>query len=374
MIFYQPYGIANHSFLSAQLYYYVTLTMPLTNDELVALHKKAAYYLEIKLKKVPARMFSGHRKPTLSDVYERPNSLFLPTVPKNLQVDYIFANYNQFAEAKFKARKRDQHRQISAAIFYWNMDHKHSLSTHHQEIRYNIILAHLVLEEPKARAQLEPTLITFLQWLIHAWLETAMHVDHVEDETRDMWIHQMWKPGKYDLIRWSRAQHAKMFAAVKALHAKVAKPPFSVEEYWTKAREQSVESFRRDGASWALQYIVHKENQAKDISAGDRALEAEDSLVDGSFISSFNGLSVDIGDWVPEYLSEELFKQPLVKALLVDVNAGITPERPWGLNVLPLEGTEKCWMAPAEAVALLEGRVSGLEDITKGLASMRFLS
>jgi len=96
--------------------------------------------------------------------------------------------------------------------------------------------------------------------------------------------------------------------------------------------------------------------------------------VDGSFISSFNGLSVNLGDWVPEYLSEELFEQPLVKALLVDVNMGITPERPWGLNVLPPESTEKCWMAPAEAVALLEGKMLGLEDIIEGLASMRFLS
>jgi len=79
-----------------------------------------------------------------------------------------------------------------------------------------------------------------------------MRVDHVEDETRDMWIHQMWKPGKHDLIRWSRAQNEKMCAAIRALWVKVAKPPFNVKEYWTKAREQSVESFRRDGASWAL--------------------------------------------------------------------------------------------------------------------------
>ena len=251
--------------------------MSLTNDELIAPHKKAAYYLEIKLRNIPASMFSGRRTPILSDVYECPDSVFLATVPKNLQLDYIFANYNQFAEANFHASKRDQHRQISAAIFYWNMNFRQLLSTHYREIRYNIILAHLVLEEPKARAQLEPTLVAFLQWLIHAWLETAMRVDHAEDETRDMWIHQMWKPGKYDLIRWSRAQAEKMCTAVKALQTKAVKPPFDMREYWSKAREQSVEAFRRDGASWALQYIVHKEKQAKDIAAGDHALEAGDS-------------------------------------------------------------------------------------------------
>jgi len=82
---------------------------------------------------------------------------------------------------------------------------------------------------------------------------------------------------------------------------------------------------------------------------------------------------VHLGDRVPEYLSEELFEQPLVKALLVDVNPGITLERPCGLNVLLPESAKKCWMVPAKAVALLEGRVSGLEDITEGLASMTFL-
>jgi len=58
--------------------------MPLTHDELIVLHKEAAYYLEIKLKKIPTRMFSGRRKPTLRDVYERPDPFFLSTVLKNL--------------------------------------------------------------------------------------------------------------------------------------------------------------------------------------------------------------------------------------------------------------------------------------------------
>lgn len=347
--------------------------MPFTNEDPIALHKKAAHHLDIKLKKIPARVLPGGRKPTLSDVYERSDSVYNPTVPKHLQLDYVFANYNRFAEANFQARKRDQHRQVSAAIFYWNMDPKHSLSAHFNEIRFNILLAHLVLEDPTARAQLEETLVAFLKWLVHAWLETAMRVDHTEDESRDIWIHQMWKPGKYDLIRWNRTQVVRMGAAVKSLSAKVAEPPFDIDEYWTRAREQAAEDFHKHGASWALQYIVHKQKQSKDIAAGDRALEAEDALTDGSFLSGFSGLGMDLGDRVPGYLSEALFEQPLVKALLVDVNEGITLERPQGLHVLPQESTEKCWMAPEEALALLEGKVSGLEDITDQLGNLKFL-
>jgi len=106
------------------------------------------------------------------------------------------------------------------------MDQKHSLSTHHREIRYNIILTHLVLEEPKTRAQLEPTLITFLQWLIHAWLETAMRVDHVEDETRDMWIHQMWKHTFFARCRYTTSLFLITALAAYYSRASVYRLPF----------------------------------------------------------------------------------------------------------------------------------------------------
>ncbi|RMZ73864.1 hypothetical protein GMOD_00004663 [Pyrenophora seminiperda CCB06] len=345
-----------------------------TNEELIALHKTACEYLQIKLKKIPARVFGGGRKPTIRDIYERPETLINPTVPKHLQLDFIFSNFNTFAEGNFMARKRDQNRQISAAIFYWDMDRKHSLSTHYEDIRYNILLAHLVLEDPKSRSQLDENLATFLQWLIYAWLETAMRVEIEEDESRNIWIYQIWKQRKFDLIRWTnKRQSQKMAAAVHALKIKVSKPPFDVDQFWTEAREQSAEDFRRHGASWALQYIIYKEQEAKDILAGDLVLEAQDSLNNGSLVSHFAGLGMDLGDSVPEHLSEALFEQPLVKALLVDITDDITFERPQGLRVLPNEGTESCWMKPEEALALLEGKVAGLEDITEQLSSMNFL-
>jgi hypothetical protein len=43
--------------------------MPLTNNQLMELHMKCVRNLDIKLAKVPARVFPSGRKPTISDIY-----------------------------------------------------------------------------------------------------------------------------------------------------------------------------------------------------------------------------------------------------------------------------------------------------------------
>ncbi|CAA9962466.1 hypothetical protein PTMSG1_05840 [Pyrenophora teres f. maculata] len=346
--------------------------MIVTRDQLVALHQKAVLHLEIKLKKIPACAFPSGRKPTLAEIYLRSETMCNTMMPFNIELDYIFKNYNEFARANFQARKRDQYHFVSAAIFYWSMDPAHSFSINYDQTRYNVLLAHLVLEDPKARDQLAPALVNFLKGFIYAWLEQAMRVDYMEGEARDNWL-KMWKQGEYDLIIWNRRQLKRIYTAIKALKAKVEEPPFNVDQYWDKAREQPVEEFRKHGANWAMQYIVYKTQLSKDAAAKAQAQEVEYALEEGTFVDDFSTLAMDMGDGAPAYLSEELFNQDLVKSLLKDVDEGVTPERPQGVNVLPPEGLGQCWMDPEQAMALLEGRVSGHEDITEQLSRMSFL-
>ncbi|KAE8871908.1 hypothetical protein PTNB73_03367 [Pyrenophora teres f. teres] len=286
--------------------------MIVTRDELVALHQKAVLHLKIKLKKIPARAFPSGRKPTLAEIYLRSETMCNTMMPFNIELDYIFKNHNEFARANFHARKRDQYYLVSAAIFYWSMDPAHSFSIYYDPTRYNVLLAHLVLEDPKARDQLAPALVNFLKGFIYAWLEQAM------------------RQGEYDLIIWNRRQLKRIYTAIKALKAKVVEPPFNVDQYWDKAREQPVEEFRKHGANWAMQYIVYKAQLSKDVAAKAQAQEVEYALEEGTFVDDFSTLAMDMGDGAPAYLSEELFNQDLVKSLLKDVDEGITPERPQG--------------------------------------------
>jgi hypothetical protein len=136
---------------------------------------------------------------------------------------------------------------------------------------------------------------------------------------------------------------------------------------------QPPEEFKKHGAAWALQYVMYKEKKTKEFEAGDRIIDAPDSLEDGSFVESFGTMAADLGEGVPGFLTEELFQRPWVQALLVDVREGCTLERPQGTYVLELEGTGNSWMTPEDAMMLIEGKAPGLEDVVERLQGLSFL-
>lgn len=109
-----------------------------------------------------------------------------------------------------------------------------------------------------------------------------------------------------------------------------------------------------------MQFIIYKEKKEKVVAKELQNEHAQDQFSKGNF-SGFSNLSID--ETVPNYLSEELFNRPLVKALLVDVrNMQVQmPEKFAG------------WMDPQKAIELIQDKMEGLEDVTEQIKNMSFL-
>lgn len=173
-------------------------------QQLLSLHHKAVQLLELKFSETPARVFPSGRKPTINDIYCGSDSLIIPTIPPTLQIDFLFANYNKFAIAGFCARKREQDLNVSMAIFHYQTDQSHAFTSHFKEVRFNVLLAYIVLQMPNARKHMDAEFVRFLETFIWAWVETAMRVDYNGMERRDFWVAKCWKFYKYDSITWGK--------------------------------------------------------------------------------------------------------------------------------------------------------------------------
>jgi hypothetical protein len=317
--------------------------MALTKSELLELHNKAVNNLKIKVGCIPARAFTSGRKPTIRDIYERPASIANPEIHPNLQLDFVFSHYNEIAAAGFRARKLGQDNALTMAIFYWQMDLQHSLSTFHKEIRFNLVLAHIFMFKPSAKDEMEPQLYRFLEYFLMAWLDFAMRIDHSEDPARDYFIVKVWKTSKYDFVHWPSKALDRMRRSIRALEAKLPACSHTAEEFWAKAGEMPVEEWKKHGTAWAMQYVVLLESKNKGYTADVQASAAVASLQTGDFASSFSGLGM--ADGPPEYLCEELFQQDLVQALLVDIED------------VEVQAREEftSWMNSSKAIDLIEG-------------------
>ncbi|KAG9185111.1 hypothetical protein G6011_07655 [Alternaria panax] len=156
-----------------------------------------------------------------------------------------------------------------------------------------------------SRSFLAKKLVIFLEQFVAAWLETAMHVGDDGKERRDYWIARLWRTSQYDLMHWGRQARNRMADAVKALGECVPPQKYDMGEFWNVAYRMSAEESREHGSAWNLQFVVYKEKKGKAVA--------------NAVFTGFSKLSVD--ETVPDYLSEELLNQPLVKALLTGVRS-----------------------------------------------------
>ncbi|KAF2133769.1 hypothetical protein P153DRAFT_380950 [Dothidotthia symphoricarpi CBS 119687] len=341
--------------------------MALSHQELLRLHQKATMLLEHKLKKIPARVWASGRHPTISDIYERPNELVIEEINPQTQLAFIFENFDKFAAAGFRARRHEQDMLVTVAIFYWQMDPTHSFSHRHKEVRWNVLLALIKLNAPDSDT-LGDELTHYLNSFIDAWMDACFRVEWgtAEDrahETRDYFIARCFRGGsKLDLVTWTSSPRKAMATAVKKLEALVPPMPFEPKEFWTKAREQPVDEWKRNGRAWAMQYVIHTEGLYAHFDQQERHLEAQILLEGGDLTKSFGNMGVEGAP--PQYLCEALFEQPLVKALLVDVDEDV--------RAAPA-ATYPPWMSPAQAIELIEGVAQGVDDITEGLKGMSYL-
>jgi hypothetical protein len=246
------------------------------------------------------------------------------------------------------------------AIWHWQISQTQSFSSWYKEIRFNVLLAHIVLNTPNARKFLEEKLVIFLEQFVAAWIETAMHIEYDGKERRDYWIARLWRTSQYDLVHWGRQARNRMADAVKALAECVPPQKYDIGEFWNVAHQMSADEYKEHGSAWALQFIIYKEKKEKAVAKEIENEHVEGQLANGVFMG-FNNLSID--ETVPHYLSEELFNQPLVKALLTEVR-----------NMeLQLPENHPGWIDPQKAIELIQNKVEGLEDVTERIKNMSFL-
>jgi hypothetical protein len=98
-------------------------------------HSMAEAMLRQKLRIIPSRAFFLGRNPTIEEIYENSVSFNSPIMPPECQLDAVFRNWNKLAAARFGARKQGQDKSDTLALWLWQIDTRHSLSTRHREVR-----------------------------------------------------------------------------------------------------------------------------------------------------------------------------------------------------------------------------------------------
>ncbi|KAF2846198.1 hypothetical protein T440DRAFT_406233 [Plenodomus tracheiphilus IPT5] len=336
---------------------------------LVRKHFEAKRLYEIKMSRMQPRIFPSGRLPTLTEIYLNPLGTEVPTIPPWLQLDWYFTNFAELVRLGFQARKYEPGVQYQMAIFHWQLDQQHSFSSAHEEIRFNIVLAYIRLAMPTERAKMEEGLQRFLRVFVVAWLDMAMRVPAGQSWACKEFVGKYWKNSqKYDLIKFSKRPRQRISDLVRKLEAIVPPPQCSVDDFWEMARNKTPAELDAHGAAWAMQAIVHKEKMGKLEDKKRRDDDAVESLATGGFGTGFGNMGV--GETIPHFLSEKLFNQPMVAALLTPV-----PEE---INVLPREDPdrEKSWMRQEDAESFLKGLLEGgqrVEELAESFNRKLFL-
>ncbi|KAH7082706.1 hypothetical protein BKA63DRAFT_583761 [Paraphoma chrysanthemicola] len=347
--------------------------MSLTNDELAQHHYELARLLEIKIKHIPRRAIFAERKPTIIDIYKDADALRMPQYHENCQLLNVFESYNEILASKFTARKKEQNMFTTMTIRLWQMDRRHSFSTRHEDIRRNLLLMILKLNTPGEQDRMvregETQLRTFMTRFVKSWV---CYIDRDdwdydtlgEDDVRQSFLAWTWQNGPYDLIQWRNASAKRMDAAIKALKRLVPPQRFPVEDFWKHARQQPAAEFEKHGAAWALQHLIYMESEEKQTEKDERREAAEavpepDDLADDlASIVMGNGPPPP-----PSWLSEEVLRRPLVRALATPIQEALQPLQK---EVLPF------WMSTADSVAYMEKSVE-MASLTGLFEGMSFL-
>ncbi|KAF1848816.1 uncharacterized protein K460DRAFT_404083 [Cucurbitaria berberidis CBS 394.84] len=337
-----------------------------SSDELEVLHSKAQLHFRIKLEKVKKR--NPCPDITIYEFYFDREKSSVKNVPHDLQLEFYFANYNAFTESGFQPQ-RDRNFDIVRAIWYYNLDHRHSFSRHFQGIRYNIILmvflwAGRILESGTVDGICDDECGTFWYTYICAWMES---LDNPTEFTkRDAFIN-VWVKSKYDLITFPRTYLQRIKKLVGTIKEMVTSTKFPPSEFIARCEDHSIDEalFAKEGFILALKWALTKE--------GDAQPEEMSSKVDAQ---AYEDLPPIRRRYTPEDVAivEESLTEPErrtlcdvpwnsahVKALLVDVDMSA---RGSGIE---MDGRVH-WMDMDKAEELLK-RVT-VDDITKMCATL----
>ncbi|KAI4679970.1 uncharacterized protein J4E88_005860 [Alternaria novae-zelandiae] len=333
--------------------------MALTKDQTLELHRKATRLLEIKLARVPRRIFASGSRPTIHEYYTKAPTIYVPSIPEQYQLEYLLANYNAVLAADFKAIKTPGV-DIDAvkAIWYWQIDKSHSFSRYHTVVRYNILTAVVVGASKDLGAYCPGSAQQFIHAFVLAWKEAVSQSTSFTE--REAFL-KLWPEGDHDVMRWRSWQLVAMRRAVAQMMEKVPELPFPASEFWDKVQQQPDVEWKKHGHAWAAQWIKHVSEESE-LAANQKAGDAEMEGVEAGLC----GLGMEDA---PGYLCEELFEQPHVRALLLDIEEP-DPELPkerWDMRAM--------WMDPSAAIAFMKGVSStAVDELDTALQNMSFMT
>jgi hypothetical protein len=109
-----------------------------TREEVERLDAIARRHFRDKLEKVKKRVPSLQNL-TIEDYYFLSEQVHISYIPRELQVDFVCANFGDIRAGGFVAH-RSKSLEVNRAIWYYILDEQHCFSRHFRDIRYNIIL------------------------------------------------------------------------------------------------------------------------------------------------------------------------------------------------------------------------------------------
>ncbi|KAF2786502.1 hypothetical protein K505DRAFT_398840 [Melanomma pulvis-pyrius CBS 109.77] len=321
---------------------------PMTEQELLALHERAQRNLEFKLLKVPMRVLV--KRPTIQDIYKETQYTYLQDVPEAYQLPFFFSNYQDILESKFTARKVHQRDEITKAIWFYQLDNRHSFSHHHMQIRLNILLMIIVAAAPRPFLYCDPASHAWREDFLMAW-ESSVERQQDPSFFEERFVTH-WRRSEWEFVFFTKHQLDKIRVYLrKTMCAGIPKLPFEIPDYRLRGYELGYDQHCKNGLGWAFQWLMHwynKDRLHEEVEAAE-ALRHTAKGVDEMDVDM--DADMDVDEDVP--LSRELFEKPIVRALLEDVvdDGTIVADED--------EARYKPWMDWKVAMNLLTGKPVG---------------
>ncbi|KAJ4350454.1 uncharacterized protein N0V89_009075 [Didymosphaeria variabile] len=291
--------------------------------------------LDIKLAKVPARLFADGRKPTIHDIiscrYNRydltfrditlthPDVCFPAHIPRLCTLVDLFERYDDIEAHNFKPRKLDGRGQADYLVWYWQLDQDHSFSRKHPQVMANVLLALMVQREEDVTRDMS----LWADQLVKAFMYYNFRVPNT-GPTEDFL--QMWRNSNWDLIKFGSTKIKLIKHKLAQLRATIPKTREEAQKFLQSHIDEAIQN--PDDSTYALWFFLESdwEMNETDKEAKARFDSDTDALADAFAMS---GVTHDM----PAYFTVADLEKPLVKALAEPTRKGL--DHPWNRHPGP---------------------------------------
>lgn len=185
-----------------------------SREEKLQVHERLHHLFDLKMRHVPASLFVGGRKPTLQDVIKETELCkFLSGVPRQYDLGWYFKNFNGLARLGFTARKGDDKQQqaLNRAIWFLEIDAKHSFGTRLEHARLNMLCMLIVyaLPNPERVCDYAET-ASFRMSFRFAWEEGIKRSSTEQGTLHRGGFIRYWTINDWDLVIWNGGQTRAM--------------------------------------------------------------------------------------------------------------------------------------------------------------------